>query len=75
MTMFKLLKVGQSGLVNEFRGSSMLQNGQYLQILGPTDDVVVSLILEPGYYLADVNAMGSGMEQEQSVPSVLRSLR
>lgn len=75
MAMFKLLKVGRNSLINEFRGSSVLQNGQYLQILGPTRNVVVSLILEPGYYLADANAMGGAVDQDQPAPSLIRTLR
>jgi hypothetical protein len=75
MTTFRLLRFGQSGLINEFRGNSIMQNGQYLQIINANNEVTASLILEPGYYLADVNALAAASEQVQSSPSVVRSLR
>jgi hypothetical protein len=59
MTNFKLMKVGQAITVNEFTGIGILQNGHYLQIVGASNDIVVSLNLEPGYYLANCAALSS----------------
>jgi hypothetical protein len=72
MTSIKLYKLGQSLPLHEFKGSGLAQNGQYLQILGPTDKVLVSLILEPGYYIADASAMEAFGGMEHAASGVLR---
>jgi hypothetical protein len=74
MTNFRLMKVGQAITVNEFKGNGILQNGQYLQIVGPDNNIVVSLNLEPGYYLTDVSAMSCSNEL-LNAPGALRSVR
>jgi hypothetical protein len=74
MTTFKLFKVGQNVLINEFRGTSIMQAGNYLQIVNPGNEMVVSLILEPGYYLTEASAMVNSLEQPMAT-AVLRSLR
>ena len=74
MTTFKLFKVGQNVLINEFRGTSIMQAGNYLQIVNPGNEMVVSLILEPGYYLTDASAMVNSLEQPIAT-AVVRSLR
>jgi hypothetical protein len=75
MTSFKLYKLGQSFPVHEFKGIGLAQNGQYLQILGPTDKMLVSLILEPGYYLADTSAMEAFGGLELANSGTLRTSR
>jgi hypothetical protein len=62
MTNFKLMKVGQAITVNEFTGIGILQNGHYLQIVGASNDIVVSLNLEPGYYLTNIVALSTNSE-------------
>jgi hypothetical protein len=74
VTTFKLFKVGQNVLINEFRGTAIMQAGNYLQIVNPGNEMVVSLILEPGYYLTDASAMVNSLEQPIAT-AVLRSLR
>jgi len=74
VTTFKLFKVGQNVLINEFRGTSIMQAGNYLQIVNPGNEMVVSLILEPGYYLTDASAMVNSLEQPIAT-AVVRSLR
>jgi hypothetical protein len=68
------MKVGQGVIVNEFRGNGIVQNGQYLQIVGAENNIVVSLNLEPGYYLADVGAVTCSNEP-LSATGTLRSVR
>lgn len=75
MASFKLYKLGQSAALNEFRGNGLSQNGQYLQILGPNNNVLVSLILEPGYCLADISVIEVISGQELANPGALRTLR
>ena len=74
MTTFRLFKVGQNVLINEFRGTSIMQAGNYLQIVNPGNEMVVSLILEPGYYLTEANAMANSLEQPTGT-SLLRNVR
>jgi hypothetical protein len=74
MTTFRLFKVGQNVLINEFRGTSIMQAGNYLQIVNPGNEMVVSLILEPGYYLTEASAMVNNLEQPTGT-SLLRPLR
>ena len=74
MTSFKLMKVGQAIAVSEFTGIGILQNGHYLQIIGASNDIVVSLSLEPGYYLASAVALSSNSDLVPT-PGGLRSLR
>ena len=74
MTTFKLFKVGQNVLINEFRGTSIMQAGNYLQIVNPGNEMVVSLILEPGYYLTEASAMVNSLEQTTGT-SLLRNVR
>jgi hypothetical protein len=74
MKNFKLMKVGQAISVNEFTGEAILQNGHYLQIVGACNDIVASLNLEPGYYLANCAALGSNSDLSTASSSV-RSLR
>ena len=74
MTNFKLMKVGQAISVNEFTGIGILQNGQYLQIVGTSNDIVVSLNLEPGYYLTNVVALSSSSDLS-TASGTLRSVR
>jgi hypothetical protein len=74
MTNFKLMKVGQAIAVNEFTGIGILQNGHYLQIVGAGNDIVVSLNLEPGYYLTNVVALSSNSDLS-TAPGSVRSLR
>ena len=62
MTNFKLMKVGQAISVNEFTGEAILQNGHYLQIVGAGNDIVASLNLEPGYYLANRATLSSNSD-------------
>jgi hypothetical protein len=74
MTTFRLFKVGQNVLINEFRGTSIMQAGNYLQIVNPGNEMVVSLILEPGYYLTEASAMVNSQEQPTAT-GILRTLR
>lgn len=74
MTTFKLFKVGQNVLINEFRGTSIMQAGNYLQIVNPGNEMVVSMILEPGYYLTEASAMVNSLEQPTPT-GLLRNLR
>jgi len=74
MTTFRLFKVGQNVLINEFRGTSIMQAGNYLQIVNPGNEMVVSLILEPGYYLTEASAMVNSLEQTTGT-SLLRNVR
>src|ERR1700733_2337018 len=74
MTTFKLFKVGQNILINEFRGTSIMQSGNYLQIVNPGNEMLVSLILEPGYYSTEASAMVNSLEQPTGT-SPLQPLR
>jgi hypothetical protein len=74
MMSFRLMRVGQGITVAEFRGVGILQNGQYLTIVGSDNNIVVSLNLEPGYYLTDTIAMISSNESS-SAPASIRSVR
>lgn len=51
-----------------------MQAGNYLQIVNPGNEMVVSLILEPGYYLTEASAMVNSQEQPTAT-GILRTLR
>jgi len=51
-----------------------MQAGNYLQIVNPGNEMVVSLILEPGYYLTEASAMVNSLEQTTGT-SLLRNVR
>ena len=72
MPTYRLYKAGRTDNI-EFNGDDMAQTGQFVQIL--TDNrarVAVAFHLEPGWYVADVNALGRS-KQPPSDPRILAS--